>query len=431
MKLKTSILFLFFILFCLSCKKDKDVTAPTITISSPSESQQYNALDTVKVTITVEDETALKQIDITLTDYNKIPVLATKTIVPQDKKVTLTILYPLNDINLLSGTYYIWVKASDGINDQNTYRSINISAVPQVLKYIYIFSFGNSTTVHLLRQTPSGNPQHLFDINGDFSSSAASSKSQLIYSCGKTFGNLHAYNIADNLESWTIPVSSNPPFPYFDYIGCYNNILYVSFYDGYIRGYYNNGSPTITAITPSKAHPMKLCAGSNYLYADHENYSGTSRTFGVYYLTSGMLKQQITTDFQAVEIFEKDDDNVFIFANQSGQGIMELYSISGNGVWAPHTIPTGKINDVLQIDENNYIIAHQSGMYKYQYDNNSLTSYVLGINATSIKYNPTTSEIFASSGSEIMVYDYASHSLINTISVADSIMDFQLLYNRQ
>jgi hypothetical protein len=431
MKPVSAILLFVITVISFSCRKDKDETAPLITISSPAENQQFSALDTVWVTITAEDETALQQVNITLTDDNKVPVLSTYTITLQDKKVTFTIPYTLNDINLTSGNYYIWVRASDGVNIHDKYRTIHISAVPQELKYLYVFTSASSTTIHVLRKEPQGSLQQIFDISGDFTSSAVSSKFQIIYTCGNIYGNLYAFDVSGNNEIWSIPVVSNPPFPYFESIGYYNNNLYASFYDGYIKGYNKNGTSSFTATCPSGSYPVRFCAGTNYLYADHAMYSGTSRIFGVYYLSSGALKQQIYTDYEAVDIFEKDNDNAFIFANKNGQGIIELYSISGNGVWEPHTLPTGKINDVLMIDENNYIIAHEIGIYKYQYNNNSLTSFVSGINATSVKYDPTTSEVYATSGSDIMIYDYVSHALQNTIAATDSILDFQLLYNKE
>jgi hypothetical protein len=419
------------LLFIFSCKKDKDEIPPTITITNPNDNQQYTALDTVWVLATVTDESSLKQIEITLTDDNKTPILSTVVVTPETNSVTLKIPYVLNDINLASGSYYIWIRASDGTNIHDKYRRINIDEIPKELKYIYFFTFGNSTTVHVLRKSPTGTVQQLFDINGDFTGSAISSKFQEFITCGKITGNLNAYNIADNQQSWSVPVISNPPFPYFENATCYNDIIYVSFYDGYIKGYNHKGTITITANSPAGSHPAVISADENYLYADHAMISGTSRIFGVYYLTTGILKQQITTDYEIVKIFEKDNDNVFLFANHNGQGIMKIYNITDNGTWEPHTMPAGQIHDALQIDANTYLVALDDGIYKYQYANNSLTSYLPGEIATTFKYDDLNSEVYICTGTQILVYDYSTHTLINTIPSADTILDFQFLYNKQ
>ncbi len=428
-KLKLIILLLFAVIFHLSCRKNKDEVAPVITIIKPYENQQYSTLDTVWVTATVDDETALKQIDVTLTDENKTPVLQTMSTLPNNKNYTFTIPYDINDIELSSGNYFIRVRATDGTNVHDTYRTIKIDAIPKVLKYVYILSFGNSTTIHALRKTSSGNPQQMFDINGDFSASAVSSKFQLFYTCGKTFGDMHAYNVSDETEAWSIPVISDPPFPYFENIGCYNDILYTSFYNGYIKGYNKNGSITFNATTPTGTYPQKVMVTSSYLFADHAEYSGSAKVFAVYYAVSGALKQQMTTNYGVLEMFEKDNDNIVLFGNQNGQAVMNIYKISDNGTWAPHTLPTGKLYDAIQLSEDHYILALASGLYYYDYSDNSLTSYLSDI-ATDIKFDSTTSELYASSGHNIRVYDYNSHTLINTITVADSILDFRFLYNR-
>lgn len=427
--LLTSLLLTLVLVF--SCKKNKDETPPTITITNPFDNQQYNALDTVWVMSTITDETSLQKIEITLTDDNKIPVLSTVIITPEANSVTLTVPYVLNDMNLASGSYYIWISAFDGTNIHDKFRRININEVPKDLKYIYLFTFVNSTTVRVLRKSPSGPTQQLFDINGDFTGASLSSKFQKFFTCGKITGNLNAYNAAENQESWSVPVISNPPFPYFDNIGCYNDIIYVSFYDGYIKGYNNNGAIMITANSPVGSHPSVSFADENYLYADHEKISGSSRIFGVYYLNTGILKQQITTDYEIVKIFEKDNDNIFLFANQNGQGIIRIYNITDNGTWEPHAISSGQIHDALQVDEDTYLIALDNGIYKYQYSVNSLTSYLSGENATIIKYDALNSEVYSCSGSQINVYDYSSHTLINTINLNDSVLDFQFLYNKQ
>lgn len=430
MKILPAITFFSLIVLLLSCRKDKDAITPVIIISSPSENQLYNALDTIQIIATVEDEAALEQIEITVCDDNKVPVLATVTVIPQDKKVTLQVPYALNDINLASGTYYIRIKAYDGTNTTSKYRGIQVSAVPHELKYIYIISLPNSTTVRLQRKVISGNLESLSDINGDFSATASSSKFQLVATCGRIYGDMNVYDVSSGTLQWSIPVISDPPFPYFEGITQYNHIFYCLFYDGFIKGFNNAGTQVFNATSSSGTYPTAVYANIDYLFADHGCYSGSDRLFSVYYLCSGTLKQNLSTDYIITNIFQKDDDNLFLFGNRNGQGIIRLFSISGNGTWEPHTLPAGMINDAVQINENNYIIAHESGLYKYQYNMNSLTSYVSSVNAGKIKYDDVNSEIYAAQDNIINIYDYTSHALMSSIIVTDSIVGFELLYNK-
>jgi hypothetical protein len=418
------------IIFFSSCSKDKDKSMPVITIDHPTVDQLFNALDTIQVEATIEDETALEQIEITVCDENKVPVLSTLTISPQDKKTTVNIQYPLDDINLASGDYYLWIKAFDGTNTASKYRGIHITEVPRELKYIYIMSLASSTTVHMQRQVVNGSLENLTDINGDISSTASSSKFHLVASCGSTYGDMNIFDVSSNTLLWSVPTVANPPFPYFEYLSQYNEVFYCSLYDGYIKGYNNAGTQVFSAASDAGTFPCKIFANTNYLFADHGLYSGNNRTFGVYYISSGAMKQWISTDYDITNIFQKDEDNVFLFANQNGQGIIKLYSISANSAWEPHTLPAGAIYDVVQIDENNYIIAHESGLYNYQYNPNSLTTFISGINATKIKYDGVNNDLYVAQGNTINVYDYSSHALVSSITAAYSVAGFELLYNR-
>ena len=430
MRFRVVILLIVLINIFSSCRKDKDDILPVVIISSPSENQVFSALDTIPIVATIEDETNLELVEIVVCDNNKAPVLSPVTIKPEEKNISINLLYIMDDITLASGNYYLRIKAFDGINTVTKYRTIQVSEVAREMKYIYIMSYFNSTTIQLQRKIIGDSLENLFYVNSDYCSTASNSKFQLYSTCGKIYGDMNIYDVSSNTLQWSVPVVSDPPFPYFTNNTMFNNLFYCSFYNGSIKGYQNNGTQIFASMAPTGSYPVKLFANEDYVFADHACYSGQERRFGVYYNSSGAMKQQLTTDFEITNMFQKNNDELIVFGNGNGQGIVKIYSISNNGFWDPHALPTGLINDAVQIDENNYIFSLGGNLYKYQYNMNSLTTYLSGVNASVIKYDDIYSQLYVAVGNTIIIYDYETHALNSSITAANTVLGFEMIYNK-
>ena len=50
-------------------------------------------------------------------------------------------------------------------------------------------------------------------------------------------------------------------------------------------------------------------------------------------------------------------------------------------------MPSGIVYDAVSISENELIIAHQTGLLRYTYDNNSLVAIVPNISFKNVKYD--------------------------------------------
>jgi hypothetical protein len=133
-----------------------------------------------------------------------------------------------------------------------------------------------------------------------------------------------------------------------------------------------------------------------------------------------------------LEMFEYDNDNVFCFGNTSaGQGVMEIYNITNNSTWEPHSIPTGKIFNVAEIDDGEFLIAHSDGVYRYTYYNNSLVN-IINSSPRQIEYDEINNVIYlVDSIGNLISYSNTSPPIqINQSLCTDSVLDMHLLYNK-
>ena len=426
-------IFIYFFLIALlySCRKEKeDVLPPDINITAPLENQQVSVPDTITVKADITDDSPLTEIKVDIVNDNLIPVLPAVIFHPMQKTYQVNVDYPVDDVMLTSGYYYVHVYASDGTNTKNDYKKIYVNEIPKRFLFVAAVTKVNYNTLRVMKIDTAFTASQMFTVSSDYSASDVNDKYQLLYIAGNYFGNVNAFNLNTNTLAWTVPALINPPFPCFT--GLYYNGTYalVSDYNGTIKGYDKSGILMYSINTPAGAYPGKLFPHNQYLFTELTLVSGGNKSIAVYYYSTSYLMQQLPVTYSVVDFYTKDDDNVFVFVNSAGQGMMKIYSITDNNVWQPITIPAGKIYSVAQIDPLHYLIAHDNGIYQYDYSTNSIVLFVPGLQADKIKFNSLTNEVYASHAKNISVYNYPSASLVNSVMLSDTIRDFHLVFNK-
>ena len=420
-----------FLIILFGCRKEKeDVLPPDINITVPSENQQVSIPDTINIKADITDDSPLTEVKVNIVDADLIPVLPSLIYHPMQTTYQVNIDYPIDDVMLTSGYYNVHVYASDGTNTKNDYKKIYVNEVPKRFLFVAAVTKVNFNTLQVMKIDSVYNATSMFTVNSDYSASDVNSKNQLLYIAGNYFGNVNAYNLTNNTLAWTIPALINPPFPCFTSLYYNGTYALVSNYNGTIKGYDKNGALKYSINTPADRYPGKLYPHNQYLFTEMTVVSGGSKTIAVYYYSTSYLMQQLLITYSVVDFYSKDADNVFVFVNEAGQGMMKIYSITDNNVWEPIVIPTGKIYSVAQIDPLHYLIAHDNGIYQYDYSANSLVLFVPGLQADKIKFNSLTNEVIASHAKTISVYNYPSASYVNSVVLSDTIRDFHLVFNK-
>ena len=107
---------------------------------------------------------------------------------------------------------------------------------------------------------------------------------------------------------------------------------------------------------------------------------------------------------------------------------MFIYSISNNSFGLPRALPSGQIHDVVAINDNEIIIAHQSGLLRYTYNNNSLVP-IVSQQFNKVKYDFLNNLVLASKDNELSYYSNLGN-LVGVVTSTEDIADFYLYYNK-
>jgi hypothetical protein len=396
----------------------------------PTNLQVFNVFDTIRVQAHVSDPDGLKSVNVSLTNGQPIPVVANVPVTVTGNNMSFTCSYIINNIHLASGSYFLTVSASNSTNTSHAYQQIYVNAAPTKREMVYAITRTVSGTqvwqLDSLFHVTAG-----ASVSSNFSASDISSYYQQLYIAGYDTGNVTAVGYPNN-ETWQIAGVTSPT-PYFTNVYSYGNAAYISYYSGYIKYYDYRGILQQAITTQAFYYPLKTFVWNNYLFAEEKSINSNSEDLVLYYTGSGTGYQQSSLPGPLIAIYGMDNDDLFIFGNQTTGPYMEIYKVSGNIFSTPYTLPNAKLLSAVQISSVQFLIGFDDGnIYQYTYNPVNFLTYVSGINADHMKYDPVNNQLIVASNKTVQEYNCGSFSatLAHTTALPDSVLDVQILFNK-
>jgi hypothetical protein len=413
-----------------ACKKEEsDGVPPQIEIANPYDGQAYLAGDTIHADFSVSDNQAISSISFGLVNSSLITAVPAVAVGPTGNNGTYHVDYPISDLHLAGGIYYVKVTASDGYNTISRYQKINLSALPRKrLGYFYV-TRPTINLVNIQRLDTNLVTSLHYALSGDLVATGLSSYTQTIITAGMYTGNVNAVSLTNPGLNWSIPVVNNS-LPYFEGLYASGSTTYVSFYSGQVKGYDASGSQRFLATLTNNYFPQHIFRHASYIAAEAKDLSGPGKKIVLFYLSSGAGYQECIMNQDVTAFFTYDADNIFVMGNNGSQGVVQLYQLSTNGFWSPITLPAARLLSAVQVDSNTYLLGMDNGtVYKYTYSNSSLVPFVTGVNAAHMSFDDVNQELLVSEGNVIRQYNYVSSALINSTVAADSVCGLHVRFN--
>ncbi len=425
-------------IFISACKKkgpDEDTTYPTITIVKPGSSISYNMFDTIHIQVSVSDDQILKTVTVGLTDLNRIPVQANVNYTPNTAQLDINIGYEITEYHLLSGFYYVMVYASDGQNDIQSARTIYIHASPIVKTGYYLFT--SSASQNNVQKTDTNFASvNTVQNSGEFNGSAISNYYQRLYVGGGINQDFQAYDCSSNALKWA-KQNSGAGSPYFSSCGTDGKNVFIGYNNGQLIKYDYNGGQLTSYNYPDPDYYSQhgAVAADKYIAHYQSRYVPNNKKLVVFDLSSGSAVKELSVNFTTLGVFEKSNDEVYILGNDNtGQGVVYVYTISTTSLYSPVSLSSGKIISACKIDSDILLIAMDDGnIYEYQYSTNNLISIDNGVLVTRMRYSENENYVYIASDVQLRTCQLLSNFTLHTVHTynhSDTIRDFQVIFNK-
>ncbi|PKP46736.1 MAG: hypothetical protein CVT95_06590 [Bacteroidetes bacterium HGW-Bacteroidetes-12] len=415
--------------FIFSCKKDGDDISPSISISSPFNNQQINGFDTLIIRGTITDNKNIKYVSVVLRNQNNINVLPTVSFEPNSPSFNLNTAYFFNDIHMPSGEYHFKISASDGENITNKFITIFYGEVPKERTGVFFYdNNGSSTSIYSLTGT---NATLFKTLPGDFIGGAANSFNQQLLSVGSLSGNLTAVDVTFGDVLWEVSNSTSST-PFFMHLFFQNKEVYISLRNGEIRAYGGNGNPKFLALAFPNFFGEEGLVHTNLFVSEQKAIGNNDRRLSLYWTASGALVQQTTLFEDVLGLYSLSTNKIVLLANDNntGNAKIQIYDISANAKSTPFSLAAFPIDDVEEINSGIYLIAQNGNLVLVNANSFSTLPYLSGVNATKIKYDAFTNELYVISGNTITVYDFSSKTIKGTYSHTSNVLDLVFLFNK-
>lgn len=228
------------------------------------------------------------------------------------------------------------------------------------------------------------------------------------------------------------------PAPFFTNVYCNQDAEYVSLYgvsNAAIKCYNHAGAIQGVYNITAGYYPVKTFVSAGWLIAEEKAIASSAENLMLFYAGTGGVYEQASLPGPVTALYAQDNNDVFIFGNNSsGGGYIKLYNIPGSSFYSPSFSLSsyGQLLSAAQVNANTYLLSFSDGtIYQYTYNPVSITPFINGINASTVRYDSINVQLVTASGKTVNDYTYGSlPTLINSVTLSDSVRDLRILYNK-
>lgn len=412
------------------CDADSDAQYPQIDVVLPAEGSVYNSGDTIRFKAVFSDNIKPAQIEITLVDNENKPVLPTIGVIADTNPFTFEGEYPIDDPLLPDALYFLRFRVSDGTNTTNRFVKIKINELPLTFLYPLIVTHQAQNLFTAFRLNDAGSWSEILSYTGDYCGSAVNSTASQLHVCGIYQSNLKTVKLPDGKPQWEVQPGLHQSERWFESIQFSFPNLYVCCTEGNVRGYKSTGNEIYKSETLPDAFPYLSVTSKDLILGAFRDVFSTNKYLVAFHNEGGKMvyNRFIVGDIIGMQITTAN--KVLVLSNRSGQGEISVFNGADFTYVPMKTFTNGIFSKTAKLDSDHFLVSTNSGLYRYQLSTNALSLFVPSLNNSLIACDITSDRIYISSGKILEVYSFPDASLLETITLPDTVIDLHLVYNK-
>jgi hypothetical protein len=401
------------------------VIDPVVIFIEPEEDYSVNLPDTLDVKVEINDDRIIQTVELNIVDENKIPIISGKYYSPGTSQFVIGTSFILEDKTLVSGSYYLMVRASDGINTKDKYLEIRIHEVPaRILAYIAVSAsdgFGSTIT----RLNPAFEQDTQFVIPEKYFLAGIHSLWGNFFFIRDMPSVLTAYDPLGFEKEWEMDVT--PPRPLITAI-FQDKELVFSTANGDAGILSEDGTITLKTSPYTDKTIQCLTADENYIYAAHVSLSGDIHELTVYYRISGSIREQERLPGEIRSLLPLNEKLLVFMQSLTGVDIIE-YDPEALLQTEMILLQDENLNAAVKISDSQLFLLTDRCVISYNPSNNQFDDFT-DQPYDFCRYDQLSDIIYLARENIVYGFDRISRNLAGEISFPDNVLDFQILYNK-
>lgn len=421
---------LMILIFNYSCKKPTDEVAPVITFTSPQTGSEFEIYDTILVKAVVTDNEKITYISVSLTDGENNILFSQEAYYEDKTRIEPDMNLIIDNNQLLSGTYYIRIIASDGTNIIDNFREIQIYELEREFKYPVIITLGDAG-----KSNAYAYKNQSWDLIQAFESSVEhsdiSSAYKQLYITGPNAVGLKAIDLTDNKIAWQAVNQQHITGKWFTGIDFQYPNIFISTVDGNIRALDKTGNNKQLKVCNSGTYASYIQSGDNKVFATSTLTYPETYYVSAYY--SGNSTPFVTTPVSEKPVAFKylSDNKLLVCTNNNDKGTLWMFN-SANSVISKLRSLDEAIADVTQISSEVLLVSTNKNVYSYGIQANSLVNiFTSPITASmTLAYNSVDQQVYVGVDNKIYIINFPESTVAGQITAPEDVTRILLLYNK-
>jgi len=391
----------------LGCKKESDENPPTIEVLDPIENTSYNTFDTIPIKALLKDDKVLTFASAELQNVDLVTVLplSSKNInTPEYQLVTSLII---DNIQLTSGKFYVLITAKDEVNTTRSFTEIHVNGLPLITKgYMVYESIGDQVELH---NYFNGNDSVVWIKEGPFKDGLVDNYHQQAGYLQESDGPFFTLPLFPLFNPWELPpVQGGITFcnAQSDQVG-----IQIGYKDGTLAIFIEEGNLRKTYQSDQDYYPaLSLLNEDNVIVWQVKDEPDQNR-IEVFFI-GGALKQVSTYNPEIVNLVNRSENEVFMGANENGNGILQTYNLDNGIFFDNHDFIDNPIVSLCQGNHGVVFIATEQGIYKYDTNSQSVPSPISDIQAIHLEWDLVNQVLVVTTENELMVLNFSWDPII-------------------
>lgn len=418
-------------LVLVSCNdKDDDEQSPVIDVQFPQSFDQISSIDTIPFLAYISDNKQVTSVYIDLLTLDFEQRMPRQQYDVSGSNVTFATDLLLNEPFLESGTYYIVVRASDGVNESATFIEVHLVATERVIEsFIVVTNQGNATKVHASQDLNDWTEK--LSLFSDARGAALNYRQGLLGICGGEIGDAVFYDITEFEPMSSIPGFGTPSSPYFlglefdaerERFYLYQNDPRMRVLDKTASGLY--GVPLQVGHRPEQSFRLQ---GENFV---EEKSIADSDVVLAAYSQAGSLFTSYAVNGDVISLSEKSQSELFMWLNTPSGVELSVVNTSSDLIASVYNRVGETLLAALELGPGIFLISTDQGLYRYNYNNGGTTVLNPSPNPTSFYLDDLDGLVYATEGNTLYIIMSQSGQVFDSHQFPDPILEFAINYNR-